>query len=66
MNWSKISTISVWTGGIIAIVYAFSKKYIHHPLVFIVVGVLAFSIFLFSELMVLIAKLRLKKKHDDE
>jgi hypothetical protein len=61
MNWNKISTISVWTGGILAIVCAFSKKYIGHPVVFIVVGVLALSIFLFSELMVLIAKLRLKK-----
>ena len=66
MNWEKVSTISLWTLGVIVIIDAFAGKYIpNHTFIFFGLECLLLSIFIFSELMKLIVRIRLKEKNKD-
>lgn len=55
--WSKISSMSAYTCGLLGIIYLFFKKYIHDfVMFFIIVEVLLLAISLFAELMKFILK----------
>jgi hypothetical protein len=67
MNWKKISTISIWIVGIIAILYSFFGKYLTlDPLVFVRGEGLGLLIFIISKVMELTIKFRMKKGSKNE
>jgi hypothetical protein len=66
MNWKKLSTIAIYSAGILAIIDAFLGKYIpNHSLIFLIVGGVVVLLFLVSELMKFINKTRIKKGRSD-
>lgn len=63
MNWRKISTVSVWTIGIIAIIHIFLGKYLpKYPLMYMIPEGAGLITFIVSEVMVQINKRRSIKK----
>jgi len=63
MFWRKMSTISVWSGGTLAIVHIFLKKYVEQYVPIFYYGEIGtLSSFLFAEAMKLILKMNKKNK----
>ena len=67
MNWKKLSVVSIWSAGIIAILESFLGKYLpKHMLAFMIVDGLALLIFIVSETIRYLIKNRLKKENTNE
>jgi hypothetical protein len=63
MNWRKISTISVWTAGLVAIIHMFGSKYLpKYPLMYMIPEGVGLIIFVVSETMNLITRRSSNKK----
>ncbi len=61
MIWKKLSTIAIWSAGILAIVDSFMGKYIpNHALIFLIAVGVALLLFVASEVMKFINKSRTK------
>ena len=67
MNWKKLSNIAIYFGASLAILDTFLGKYIphHHSLISLIVFGGALLLFIVSELMKFINKVRMKKGRSD-
>jgi hypothetical protein len=61
--WKKLSTVSIWSGGFIALFWQLFGKYFQpFTLAFLIIVSFGLSLFLFSELMKLILKIKAKSR----
>jgi hypothetical protein len=72
MNWKKLSNIAIYSAAILAILDTFLGKYIpihsfipNHSLIFLILFGGAVLLFVVSELMKFINKVRMKKGRSD-
>ena len=63
MNWSKLSTVSIWSCFVVFIIHTFLNKYVEkYWQIILALEIILLSIFLLSELMKLIIRVRSKNK----
>jgi len=63
MNWSKLSTVGIWSVFVVFIADAFFKKYVENYWKIIInLEVIFLFVFLLSELMKFIIRVKLKNK----
>jgi hypothetical protein len=66
MNWKKLSNIAIYSGAILAILDSFLGKYLpNHLLISVIVFAVVVLLFIVSELMKFINKIRIKKGRSD-